>query len=295
MANAEHLKLSEFIKKVHEDLRNDSKILGFDKAWDKHCANKETLKKYAETMNELSNTHWERNYKKENATASSRVQWIYNYCKFYFYQEELVRQRMRELDIAEKINTKIREIDFLNNCDKIRLLDVGSCYNPFEIFTCFDVLALDIAPANSQVKFCDFLNVEITADSIVLIDNGAVHKLPQCTYHVVLFSLLLEYLPSAEQRMLCCKKAYDLLCHEGLLIIITPDSKHVGANAKYMKSWRYNLAKIGFSRIKYEKLSHIHCMAFRKSLDFKIAERWAILQNKEFFDNIFIPQDFNNI
>ena len=35
-----------------------------------------------------------------------------------------------------------------NNGDVLNLLDVGSCYNPFQSYTQFQVTALDIAPAD---------------------------------------------------------------------------------------------------------------------------------------------------
>ncbi|KAF5280567.1 hypothetical protein FQR65_LT00318 [Abscondita terminalis] len=278
MADAEQLELSRFISKVHKDLRNDSKIIGADNAWNKHCCNKETLKKYADAMYKLSSQCWENNYNKSNATAFSRLNWIFSYCKYYFSDDGITKQRTREEEIAVKIGIEIVP-SFINDYEKIKVLDV----------------AIDIAPANYDVYYCDFLNVEVTAKSTLCINDRKILQLPQFNFHLIVFSLFLEYLPSPEQRMLSCKKAYELLCYEGLLIIITPDSKHVGANSKYMKSWRYNLAKVGFSRIKYEKLSHIHCMAFRKSLDLKIASRWADLQmDKLYFNNICIPQDFNN-
>ncbi|KAF5277026.1 hypothetical protein FQA39_LY06264 [Lamprigera yunnana] len=292
MAYEKQLELSNFIKQVHENLRNDSKVLGYNAAWMKHCSNKTTLKKYAEAMNELSNEYWEKNCNKEKATAFSRIQWVYNYCTFYFFDKEIIRQRVREQDISSKVHVDVTP-KFIEICEKLKLLDVGSCFNPFKSFSNFEVCAIDIAPATDDVRFCDFLNISVTDSCVETEINGAIRELERETYHVVLFSLLLEYLPSPEQRMLCCRKAYELLCFEGLLVIITPDSKHVGANAKYMKSWRYHLAKIGFSRIKYEKFPHIHCMAFRKSIHHDVASRWASLQNKNtFFKKIFIPQDF---
>lgn len=291
MANVQHLELSNFIKKVHENLRNDSKKLGTDKAWNEHCTKHEVLVQYAAAMHELASKHWESNYAKDNATAFSRINWICNYCNFYFYGNEILRQRIREQEIGIKLNL-VTEIE-IGKYEKIKLLDVGSCYNPFKAFPCFDVTAIDIAPATEDVFLCDFLNVDIASESAI-ISSGNVTRLQESSFNAVVFSLFLEYLPSPEQRRICCQKAYDLLTLEGLLIIVTPDSKHVGANAKIMKSWRFNLARLGFSRIKYEKFSHIHCMAFRKSLKSNIASRWADLQDSAlFYHKIYIPQDCN--
>lgn len=44
---------------------------------------------------------------------------------------------------------------------KIRLVDVGSCYNPFKHCTAFDTVALDLCPTDPSVYKCDFLNLEI--------------------------------------------------------------------------------------------------------------------------------------
>ena len=48
--------------------------------------------------------------------------------------------------------------------EKIRLLDVGSCYNPFECCSnasAFTVTALDLCPAKESVFLCDFLKVSV--------------------------------------------------------------------------------------------------------------------------------------
>uniref|UniRef100_A0A1B0BH46 C2H2-type domain-containing protein n=1 Tax=Glossina palpalis gambiensis TaxID=67801 RepID=A0A1B0BH46_9MUSC len=55
---------------------------------------------------------------------------------------------------------------------------------------------------------------------------------------------------------------------EGILIIITPNSDHVGRNAT-----RYTLNCLGFMRIRFEKLPHITCLVFRKAIDPRISER----------------------
>ncbi|CAG5046228.1 unnamed protein product [Parnassius apollo] len=94
-------------------------------------------------------------------------------------------------------------------------------------------------------------------------------------------------------RIEACKRAYYVLKPGGLLIINTPDSKHVGANSKLMKCWRYTLACLGFSRIKYEKFKHMHCLAFRKSLDKEIPRRWVKLCKEPYMEfSLKIPQDF---
>lgn len=131
-------------------------------------------------------------------------------------------------------------------------------------------------------------------------------------YDVVVFCLLLEYIPSPKQRHLCCQKAYNLLRLNGILCIITPDSKHQNANVHLYKLWKITLGYLGFSRTKYEKRTHFHGMVFRKGL---CKEAWKLdadrelsvmkktnVRNKYIGINynkingeIYIPQDFQDI
>ena len=41
---------------------------------------------------------------------------------------------------------------FFSENKKLNLLDVGSCYNPFQKYKEYDVLAIDIAPATDVSK-----------------------------------------------------------------------------------------------------------------------------------------------
>jgi hypothetical protein len=183
----------------------------------------------------------------------------------------------------------------------LTLLDVGSCYNPFRVYPFLHVIPIDIAPAEHDVYVCDFLNLAVveSEESMILIDRSIV-KLPAAAFNVVVFSLLLEYFPSPKQRYLCVCKAYKLLKPEGLLFIITPDSKHSSANAPLMKSWRITLAQLGFSLSCYEKLPHIHCMAYRKDIHPEVAKHWASCELRkqnyvEISAELYIPQDFQEI
>ncbi|XP_045463053.1 S-adenosylmethionine sensor upstream of mTORC1 isoform X2 [Harmonia axyridis] len=283
MASEEQLKLSNLIKSVHSNLREKSKKIGVSEAWKEHCKNNNLLKEYSVAMKTLATNYWQSNFTKK-CNAYSRIVWIYYYSLNYFIgneaEREILRQRQREVEIAEKIDVSIDQ-DLPLPQLPLKLLDVGSCFNPFSIYEIFEVLAIDIAPASPSVEKLDFLEEEEESND-----------LPHSSFDIVVFSLFLEYIPCPDLRFKCCEKALTLLKPEGLLFIITPDSKHVGANAQLMKSWRFMLAEIGFSRIKYEKLPHIHCLAFRKSLHPKITERWAVLhKNCQVYKKMFIPQD----
>lgn len=303
MATKEHLTLSAQIKEVHKNLRKRTKQFGPTNAWNDHINNKEQLQSYSQAMKLLATKFWDPNLKgnETNQENQNRIQWSVRYCLEYF-QDTKIRNhnREREKRIYELVIDFIKvEVPNLTEKDckiKIRLLDVGSCYNPFKEYDSFDVTAIDISPApNSGVQLCDFLSA-LVVDGDLVEQNDKSFTFTSCSYDVIIFSLLLEYMPTSEQRLTCCRKAYEILDTEGILIIITPDSKHVGANAKYMKNWRYTLALMGFSRIKYEKLVHITCMVFRKALFKDVTLRWANIHKEDYMTNdLFIPQDFRGL
>ncbi|XP_032675556.1 S-adenosylmethionine sensor upstream of mTORC1 isoform X2 [Odontomachus brunneus] len=274
------------------------------------------IKKYAASMQKLATKFWMQNNPRSGTYC--RIEWIKFQCKEYFLNGGKEKYDVRERDISIKmtlgeLNSENLQIS-KDNCDykegrlqntykrKITLLDVGSCYNPLSNEDIFDVTAIDLTPATNAVLRCDFLNVTIGEEEILSQDERELCQFAVNSFDAVVFSLLLEYLPCPRQRYVCCRNAYDVLKSGGVLIIVSPDSKHVGANAKLMKSWRYMLSKLGFMRIKYEKLRHIHCLVFRKCACKNVAMRWADLQSFSENDNkyisdgkIFIPQDFQSI
>ena len=147
-------------------------------------------------------------------------------------------------------------------------------------------------------------NIEVTGDKdgTVVIDDANIEKtstshltdpintLPGNYFDTIVFSLLLSYLPMPKQRWDCCVKANELLRQNGLLMLIESDSAHQNRNAHQIRAWKEALTGIGFVRYKYEKLTHLHCMAFRKVNDIKdlISDNNQIIDNSEM---MFIPQD----
>ena len=114
---------------------------------------------------------------------------------------------------------------------QLRALDVGSCFDPFGDVEFMDTLAIDLSPAaNTNVYKCDFLTVPLTNDDEFWIaskeDPETVTGLPKDRYDVVIFSLLLEYLPTPGLRYEAVRRAAELLTDYGLLVIVTPDSSH---------------------------------------------------------------------
>lgn len=286
MASEEHKSLAQYLKEVHSSLRKSSYKIGAEQAWREHCEKKDTLKTYAQCMQKLATTHWTENC---NSETVSRIKWNADFCFDYFVNKTFLKHRLKEIEIVSKINaTMDKEESFFS---PIKLCDVGSCYNPFSMYNFFDVLAIDLYPANNSVYECDFLNVLI-GSKLEIVDLK-VKQLCKNYFDIVTFCFLLEYIPSSDLRIKACENAYKILKPGGLLMINTPDSKHVGANSKIMKCWQFTLANIGFSRIKYEKFKHMHCMAFRKSICKDAAVRWASIHKESYMENkIHIPQDF---
>ncbi|CAK1593855.1 unnamed protein product [Parnassius mnemosyne] len=289
MANEEHKLLAQYIKEVHAALRKASYKIGVQKAWQEHCKNEKVLSVYAKCMEQLATKHWESNCAVNTNEIVSRIDWSADFCYSYYVNNYYLKFHEKELDISDKINITLKTMESFSL--PLKLLDVGSCYNPFNKYGFFDVLAIDLCPANNSVLKCDFLNVMI--GNKLIIEAHEVYQLQQNYFDIVTFCFLLEYIPNSELRIEACKRAYCVLKPGGLLIINTPDSKHVGANSKLMKCWRYTLACLGFSRIKYEKFKHMHCLAFRRSLDKEIPRRWVTLYKEPFMEfSLNIPQDF---
>ena len=117
----------------------------------------------------------------------------------------------------------------LSDRPKLKVLDVGSCYNPFltgPYNTPFDITALDLCPTDPTVYQSDFLTLKIGPKlSEPLIHNGSVDgtgkpinrliQLPEHTYHAVTMSLVLNYLPTPITRLNMVRRARRLLVHAG--------------------------------------------------------------------------------
>lgn len=442
-------RLAEVVRRTHKHLRKQYK-LGEDAAqvWKQHTQHEEDLQTYANAMHTLATQHWEA----RQQVNTSRVIWIHSAIMEYFQGGEMQRTTEKEMRKIEHLDLKADDSDLANGCklpltSKVRLLDVGSCYNPFLVYDEFDVTAIDLCPAHLSVKRCDFLSLEVCTEvrkeediknsrgsdkcqttnisptnilletnsssnisrnlkhngntelvtssvwdeklnavivqdkcnseifetvggtnlteislqktclqnieneSIVentsssgtnlentqdsenksLVENtsnsrrifntevresGAsineVTYLQGSSFDVVVFSLLLEYIPSPMHRFLCCQKAYNLLKPNGILCIITPDSKHQNANVHLYKLWKISLGYLGFARIKYEKHTHFHGMVFRRGLckqawqldatrqlsfmkKINIKKKFAGIDYNKISNEMYIPQDFQDL
>ncbi|XP_050078097.1 S-adenosylmethionine sensor upstream of mTORC1 [Anopheles maculipalpis] len=299
MATQEQLELSGLIKSVHQRLRDSAKQQDPEAVWKEHVRDEDLLKSYAEAMHKLATCYWDRTMEVSCKRSNSRIEWVVASCRSYFHGATPLLYLFREKDdkVMQAIDAGYRHEHRPYTIDRIKLLDVGSCYDPFACFPDFDVTAIDIAPARPSVWHCDFLEVEVNqhlTTPFTSEEHLSITAFPGDHYDAIVFSLLLEYLPSSDQRLRCCQKAYDLLKPEGILLVITPDSRHQGANAKLMKNWRYTLGLMGFSRIKIEKLEHVTCMVFRKCIFPAVGKRWCDIHREAYMQPVLnIPQDFN--
>jgi len=153
-----------------------------------------------------------------------------------------------------------------------------------------------------NVFHCDFLHLRTTEPLQVANDTmtsfinslrDPIEWLPEESFHVVVFSLLLEYFPAPYQRWLSCEKAWNLLMYNGILVIVTPDSHKQHRNSAMVKSWKTGIESLGFQRWRYVKQEHLHCMVFRKVPITEEDKRQRFLKGIT-PDLIYIPQDFHD-
>ena len=157
---------------------------------------------------------------------------------------------------------------------RIRLLDIGSCHDPWRPLSAnFEVVALDLQPATSDVFTSDFLALEV-GPSLVCEPScehdgaGRLLSLPAASFHVAVLSLVLSYIPDAAARTRVVAKARALL-HDtaGLLLIVTPISTNAGFTPQrqlpVLREWQEAIEGLGFQRHAYERLNTVHVMAYR--------------------------------
>lgn len=105
-------------------------------------------------MHNLATGSWTRKH------DNNRIGWCVDVIREYFHvglRKGLMKD-LRRLDhgmptivdykeLPKTDQEMAKAIDPFINKPTLRLLDVGSCYNPFATFEQFDVVAVDIAPA----------------------------------------------------------------------------------------------------------------------------------------------------
>jgi len=301
MVDANHLTLASNIKSVHKSLRKavakgeDPEIV-----WQKHLDNHQVLQNYASSMRDLATNHWPLLSSQDEDTC--RIVWIHNQIVGYFHEggmaEEWKKDEKRRNKLGEGFGVAQNEAIQING---LAVLDVGSCYNPFSRYKNLFIIPIDIAPADNQVFKCDFLSVKMS--DVNIFSDSEVVSLSRGGFKAVIFSFLLEYLPTTRQRYKCVKKAAEILEKDGLLVIVTPDSCHSTKNSRQLKDWRTGLGLMGLAKVTYEKTKHFHGLTYRKVSEqqkdlvvLEVAKKLSITGDatEEYISDLFyIPQDFN--
>ena len=207
-----------------------------DDIWAQHAENvmSSDQKSYAKAMGTLANDVWE-----GDDGSQSRIDWIKRHLDKYFYEHDHIRfeERMeRKLMYLKDQPLSEEKVNF-NFDEKVSVLDVGSCYNPFGKFSNYQVVAIDLSPSPeiSDVFQCDFVNVNVAPNTdnksrLIFDENGRIESISSNSFDAVVFCLLLEYLPLARLRHRVCQKAFRVLKNRGIFVIVTPDSSHQGKN-----------------------------------------------------------------
>jgi hypothetical protein len=86
----------------------------------------------------------------DDETGQSRVTWCRRfYCNYYFHEKAAWETDLttRDRKIARFHDLEESVVPVKLDVERVRLLDVGSCYNPFAAFAEAETFALDLAPA----------------------------------------------------------------------------------------------------------------------------------------------------
>lgn len=127
--------------------------------WSNLLSDKSSLEAYSHAMSTLAKGSWEA----QSSNGASRIQWCVQVCGEYFAHEgvlhRLLCKDLRRRDhkmptlvplllLPHSLEEVHKITETWNGGKTLRLLDVGSCYNPFCRYTQFQVTAIDIAPAD---------------------------------------------------------------------------------------------------------------------------------------------------
>jgi len=221
-------------------------------------------------------------------------EWLLEYSENYFLRGEnfkcFLKKKRKYTSIQSNDVTHYSEeeggglIQPYTPPDLIRLLDVGSCYNPLQTFKrseLFSITALDIFPMHPSVYKCNFLDLEVTSQrssengTSLSSANNELKSLTANTYNVITMSLVLSYLPSPELRRDMVLKAKSLLLNDknelesGILLIVEKESifSKVKNDKASLQNWRKAMQSYGFENIYYKNgvfsNRHTHLFAFK--------------------------------
>ena len=190
---------------------------------------KDSLQKYAEAAERMGTKAW----------VIEGNDWMQSFALSYFRKNGARRfflKKMRSLgnysaeleslpkDLLSPAISSEEDEKLASMAEKIRILDVGSCYNPIaksEMSGAFDVTAIDLYPADSSVLECNFLDLKVSK-SPPMIDHvpgkssqKILRSLTEASYDAVSMSLVLSYLPTPTERLAMIRKARQLLVSPG--------------------------------------------------------------------------------
>ena len=272
-----------------------------DEAWDRcvSARDERALKSYAEAAKEVGNRAW----------VLSALTWVVDSIGAYFgdasESEKALAESTREVSwaVANKRRAKrlakalgasfedaMTEVEGdgamgtpARGTSDVELLDVGSCWDyfgthhtqPWPRGLRVTTTACDLQPSTKTVLACDWLRVKMSEDETTIDapgDDEEFHRLVSVrehSYHALVFSLVLSYVPTASQRGEMVRRARLALMNRGmgLLFIITPHSTDKGhcphKSLPILKEWRESIEALGFERVIYERQRSLHCLAFR--------------------------------
>lgn len=238
-------------------------LVGEPTQYERFTRSNAALEKYASAATYMGNRRWVR----------ASLEWMEQRMLHFFTGGGARRAEMKSLRKRglNSIPESVKSIpDNLIGARKIKLLDVGSCHNPFakcKSRHALDVMALDLKPAAEGVYQCDFFDVGTVAQGCQPVLDPTMQKLlklPVNTYDVVTISLVLSYLPSPMQRVEMVKRARQLLrkpldakssYDTGLLLIMDTPATLGCQNQELLGLWKSEIAAIGFELIAYQLLT----------------------------------------
>lgn len=222
-------------------------------SWDKVVEDTEALEKYSVAATSMGSRTW------VMEGNDRMINFIFKYFKHGAARKHYLRLHSKvqsnKLPYADYSKDIIAELD-PHGPQKIKVLDVGSCYNPFIHHPLasehFDITAIDLFPADLSVLQCDFLNLEIGpkgSSPIILLDPNnpnqkIIKQLPANSYDAITMSLVLSYISNPNQREIMISKARQLLRtsldtgiphFNGLLLIIEKSSAFTKMKPKSMQ------------------------------------------------------------
>lgn len=208
--------------------------------WNTTIADNQALQDYKDAATAMGNKIWVR----------EGNLWMADFMMSFFRHGSAKKHYMKKLGLKKYENSTITDAlardlmitsfspENTESARRIRVLDVGSCYNPLSTFpnaSSMEVTAIDLEPSNPSVLRCDFLALNIGPEDSVPVfseDGKVLVRLPANSFDAVCMSLVLSYLPSPKQRALMVEKARQLLRfqdnehphYNGLLLIMEKDS-----------------------------------------------------------------------